>query len=39
MGFAKGFSDGADFTGIADNEKSLKISEVIHKAMIEVGQL
>ncbi|KAI6233577.1 putative serpin-like protein [Aphelenchoides fujianensis] len=37
LGFSKGFSDQADFSGIANNE-SLKISAAIHKAFIESNE-
>ncbi|KAI6219034.1 putative serpin-like protein [Aphelenchoides fujianensis] len=37
LGFSKGFSEQADFSGIANNE-SLRISKAIHKAFIESNE-
>ncbi|HEX7667927.1 MAG TPA: serpin family protein [Polyangiaceae bacterium] len=38
MGMPTAFSDKADFTGIATAKEGLHISEVVHKAMIEVDE-
>ncbi|KAI6221001.1 Serpin domain containing protein [Aphelenchoides fujianensis] len=37
LGFSKGFSEQADFSGIANNER-LRISKAIHKAFIESNE-
>ncbi|KAI6192882.1 putative serpin-like protein [Aphelenchoides fujianensis] len=37
LGFSKGFSEQADFSGIA-NDENLKISKAIHKAFIESNE-
>ncbi len=38
MGMAKAFSESADFTGMSTEVKSLKIDEVVHKAVLKVDE-
>lgn len=38
MGMATMFSDTADFSNLLDSPEPLKVSEVVHKAFIEVNE-
>jgi len=38
LGMAKAFADGADFSGMSTEDKSLKIDEVVHKAVLKVDE-
>lgn len=39
MGMQQMFTDDADFSGLLNNAKGVKVSKVIHKAFIEVNEL
>lgn len=38
MGMTTMFSDGADFSNLLESPEPLKVSDVIHKAFIEVNE-
>lgn len=38
MGMDNMFSDAADFSNLLDSPEPLKVSEVVHKAFIEVNE-
>lgn len=38
MGMSLMFSDAADFSGLLDSTEPLKVSDVVHKACIEVNE-
>ena len=38
LGMPKAFANGANFTGMSEQDKTLKIDEVVHKAVLKVDE-